>query len=180
VHGLPIETPQLRLRHFVVEDAERSMVLNAEPTTRRWLPSHVYASLSDAVEAMQYLVGCYSSPADPRLGPYVLALELARTKQLLGHVGFSPLYGEVEISYAVAEADRGHGHASAAVSCACKWLAGQFGVRKVLALTASANTPSRRLLVRTGFVHVRDETRRFQGVEQPVSHYRLDTVPRGG
>ena len=39
--SLPIHTPSLRLRCLVVEEAESMMELNAEPTTRRWLPSHV-------------------------------------------------------------------------------------------------------------------------------------------
>lgn len=173
MHGLPLETPTLRLRHFTVDDADRIMTLNSEPSTSRWLPSHVYASREEATDAMRFLVGCYSSPADPRLGPYVLALEHVGTGQLLGHVGFSPLQGEVEVSYAVAEAARGHGIGSAAVAGACQWLAGRFDVGAVLALTSSANEASRRLLARAGFVHVRDEVRPFQGgPEQLVSHYR--------
>ena len=173
MHGLPITTPALRLRHFAVEDAERIRALNAEPSTSRWLPSHVYSCLDGAVEALRFLVACYSFPADPRLGPYVLAVELARTGEVLGHVGFSPLQGEVEISYAIAEAARGHGYGATAVACACKWLAGEFRVSTILALTSSANASSRRLLARTGFVHVCDESRPFQGgPEQQVSHYR--------
>ena len=179
MHGLPIETPALRLRHFVVDDAARIMTLNAEPSTSHWLPSHVYATLDDAIDAMRFLVGCYTSAADPRLQPYGLALDLKGSGQLLGHVGFSPLQGEVEISYAVAEAARGHGYGAAAVDRACQWLAAQFGVRSVLALTSRANAPSRRLLERAGFGHVRDEARRFQGGPvQQVSRYRR--VDAGG
>lgn len=48
MNSLPIETPSLRLRHIDVEEAARMMELNGEPSTRRWLPSHVYADLSEA------------------------------------------------------------------------------------------------------------------------------------
>ncbi|MFO1414823.1 MAG: GNAT family N-acetyltransferase [Burkholderiales bacterium] len=171
MQALPIVTTHLRLRHFVVADAPRAMTLNAEPTTARWLPSHVYGSPAAAVAAIQYLVDCYRAPGDPRRGPYVLAVDELRTNELVGHVGFSPLDGEVEISYAVTEARRRQGCAAAAVACACAWIAAQFGVHTVVALTASANLPSRRLLERTGFAHDRDETRLFQGAVEQVSRY---------
>ena len=63
VNSLPINTPSLRLRHIVVEEAARMMELNGEPSTRRWLPSHVYADANAATSRMQYLISCYSSPA---------------------------------------------------------------------------------------------------------------------
>ena len=79
------------------------MSLNGEETTRRSLPSHVYSDLSQAVAALGHLINCYTSPGDAKLGPYVLGIEHRETAQLLGHVGFSPLAGEVEVSYAIAE-----------------------------------------------------------------------------
>lgn len=94
--SLPINTPSLRLRHITGEDAARMMELNGEPSTRRWLPSHVYANAQEAVERMNYLMACYASPGDPRLGPYVLAVDHIASGTLLGHVGFSPLDGDVE------------------------------------------------------------------------------------
>ena len=73
VNSLPINTPSLRLRHLVVEEAARMMELNGELSTRRWLPSHVYPDTDAAISRMHYPVSCYSSPGDPRLGPYVMA-----------------------------------------------------------------------------------------------------------
>jgi RimJ/RimL family protein N-acetyltransferase len=86
------------------------MELNGEPTTRRWLPSHVYPDLATAKARMQYLISCYSSPGDPCHGPYVLAVEHIASGALIGHVGFSPFNGEVEVSYAIAENARGRGY----------------------------------------------------------------------
>lgn len=44
MHGWPLSTSSLQLRHVVQADALEMMALNAEPSTRQWLPSHVYAS----------------------------------------------------------------------------------------------------------------------------------------
>jgi RimJ/RimL family protein N-acetyltransferase len=169
--GLPILTPSLRLRHFVLEDAPAIMALNAEASTRRWLPSHVYASVDDAVAALRFLIACYCAPGDPRRGPYVLAIDHAGTDRLLGHVGFSPLGDEVEVSYAIAEAARGKGYAAEALVHACSWIACAFAIPHVLAVTATDNLASRRALARASFAHMQDEVMMFQGAQRAVSRY---------
>ena len=169
--SLPIMSPSLRIRHIVVDEAARMMALNGEPTTKRWLPSHVYADMREATARMQYLVACYSSPGDPRLGPYVLAVEHLASGALLGHVGFSPFDSEVEVSYAIAESARRCGYGAEALLHACQWAAGRFGLPSILAITEADNEPSRRTLARAAFVHDRDMVMKFQGTESTVSRY---------
>lgn len=148
------------------------MALNGESSTRRWLPSHVYATTKEAAAAIGYLMSCYAVPGDPRLAPYVLAIEHGDERTLLGHVGFSPLGGEVEVSYAIAESARGRGYATDALVHACDWLAGAHAVTSVVAVTASENVASRRTLQRASFAHERDEVMLFQGSAEAVSRYR--------
>lgn len=171
---LPLITPALVLRRFGAGDAPRIRELNGEPSTSRWLPSHVYASLQEAHEALAFLIASYAAPGDPRRGPVVLAIEVLGTGQLIGHVGFSPLDGDVEVSYAVAEAMRARGYGAQALSHACRWACRTFGLPCVVAHTASANVASRRTLDQVGFVHLDDEVRRFQGAPEAVSRYRWD------
>lgn len=120
---------------------------------------------------MHHLISCYSSPGDPRTGPYVLAVEHLASGALLGHVGFSPFDSDVEVSYAIAEASRGRGYGSEALLHACRWAAENFDLPGLLAITESENVPSRRTLERAGFVHAADVVMQFQGSEQTVSHY---------
>lgn len=171
MHALPIETASLRIRHLVVEEAERMMELNGEESTRRWLPSHVYADTTEAVARVRFLVACYSTPGDPRLGPYVLAVEHLASGALLGHVGFSPFDADVEVSYAIAEDSRGHGYGAESLLRSCRWAAAQFSLSRILAITEAANAPSRRTLERAGFLHESDTVMTFQGTEQTVSRY---------
>lgn len=147
------------------------MELNGESSTRRWLPSHVYVDLDEATSRMQYLISCYSSPGDPRLGPYVLAVDHLASGVVLGHVGFSPLDSVVEVSYAIAEASRGHGHGAEALLTACQWAAENWNLPSLLAITEPENAPSRRTLERAAFVHVEDTTMEFQGSMATVSRY---------
>lgn len=156
------------------------MALNAEASTGRWLPSHIYSSLEDASSALGFLISCYSAPGHPQHAPYVLAVVHQATGRLLGHVGFSPLGSEVEVSYAIAEASRCHGYGTEALAHACHWLARTFNLSQVLAVTASANTPSRRVLERAGFVQAHEEVMVFQGHEQKISRYYWRTPERRG
>lgn len=178
MQGVPIRTRSLRLRPFEVDDAAAMLALNAEPSTRHWLPSHVYADLDAARAALADLIGWCRLPADPRVAPYVLAIERQCSRQLIGHVGFSPLRGEVEVSYAVAESMRGQGLGAEALDAACAWALPAFGLPALVACTAFDNRPSRRTLERAGFSHVTDEVTRFQGVEQAVSRYRRTPAAR--
>ena len=177
---LPLATASLRLRHFVLDDAAAIMALNTESSTRRWLPSHVYASLDDAIAALRFLIACYAAPGDPRHGPYVLAVERGPAGPLLGHVGFSPLDDEVEVSYAIAEAAGGHGYAAEALVHACDWIAEAYAVADVAAVTAAENLASRRTLERASFTHLHDEVMMFQGTQRIVSRYgrRADPAAR--
>ncbi len=168
----PIATPFLLLRLFVPEDAPRILALNAEPSTSHWLPSHVYADLDEARAALGYLIGCYTKPGHPAQGPYVLAVDERASGQLIGHVGFSPLDDEVEVSFAIAEAARGQGYGVEALVAACDAVGAAYGLSSILALTAAINRDSRRTLDGAGFVHERDEARTFQGTPQTVSRYR--------
>ena len=173
MQGLPLETPSLRLRHLVPDDAALFKALNAESSTRHWLASHVDPTLEDASSRLRYLISCYSAPGHPQLGPYVMAVEHKDEGKLLGHVGLSPFDDEVEVSYSIAESSRGRGYGTEALVHACNWLADAFAVSRVLALTESANVISRRLLDRPSFVRVHEAVMMFQGREQLVSRYYL-------
>ena len=169
--ALPLQTPSLVLRRFVPEDAQAMMELNGEPSTRNWLPSHFYETIAEAVAALAYLIGQYSSPGNPKAGAYVLGVADRDSGRLLGHVGFSPLGGDVEVSFAISEGARGHGYGTEALGHACLWAAQSFAIDEIVAVTASANVLSRHTLARASFVHASDEVMRFQGTEQPVSRY---------
>lgn len=127
--------------------------------------------------AMIYLMASYAEPGDPRCGPYVLAVEHLASGELLGHVGFSPIDGEVEVSYAIAESRRGHGYGTEALAQGCLWLVQTFGVTTIVAATAAANQASRRLLERVAFRLTCVDVAVFQGQQEPVARYRWTAPP---
>jgi len=169
--SLPIVTPSLRLRHFVVEDGPRILALSQEDAARRWLVSQVYRDAGHAQKVLQALISAYTEPGDPRRGPYVLAVEHRGSGSLVGHVGFSPLGEAVEIGFAMAEALQGRGLATEAVVAASRWVMASFGLAQIIGVTAADNEAARHTMARAGFGHVEDKKMIFQGTEQGVSVY---------
>jgi len=165
---LPLRTRSLLIRHLVPDDALAMLVLSNEEPSRTWLPSQVYRDHAHAVAALDYLIGHYSTTADPERGPYVLGVEHRIDGRLLGHVGFSPLDDEVEIGFSIAQDRQRQGLATEAVIAASRWVFESFELGRILGITSSANVGSKRVLERAGFVYERDRTMSFQGTEQTV------------
>lgn len=170
---LPLETRSLRLRQFVPGDAAAALILSNEESARAHLPSQVYRDLEHAISELKFLISQYSTPGNPKHGPYVLAVVHRASSSLIGHVGFSPLGQEVEIGFSVAQKYQGQGFASEALVAASRWALEAFALNRILGITSATNIASRRTLVRARFVYERDKSMRFQGTETEVSVYAL-------
>lgn len=174
---LPLCTSSLIIRLLVPGDAATLLALSREPMSRKWLPSQVYRDEAHAAAVLEHLIRAYSTPADPRRGPYVLAIEDRADDALIGHVGFSPLEEDVEIGFAIAMNRQRRGLASEAVVAACRWAFETFRLERIVAVTSAENAASRRTLQRAGFLHREDKVALFQGSETPVTVYVLAAEP---
>lgn len=168
---LPLETPSLSIRAFVPGDAAGIFRLSTEAGYRAWLPSQVYTDESQARSVLEFLIAKYSDPGDPRIGPYVLAIEHRIDRILIGHIGFSPYEEDVEIGFAIGRVYQGRGLATEAVLAGTRWALEAFGLKRILGIAAARNEASRRTLEKAGFVHEKDSHMMFQGAEQRVSVY---------
>jgi len=173
---LPFETKSLLIRPFVPEDAAVILALSKEETLRTWLPSQVYRDEAEARSAAEVLIAQYATPGDPRRGPFVLGVEHRDDRALIGHVGSSPLEGEVEIGYAIGQRYQRRGFASEAVYAASHWVLDAFGLSRILGITAIANIASRRTLARARYTLQPDRLMMHQGIEQQVSVYALERL----
>ena len=118
-------------------------ILSNEESYRTWLPSQVYRDYAHALSGLEFLISQYVAPGHPRLSPYVLAVEHRIDGALLGHVGFSPLHGEVEIGFSIAENRQARGFATEAIVGASRWAFQAFEIDRILGITAAANVASR-------------------------------------
>ena len=176
------ETRSLVLRQFVPGDAAMVFLLSNEETARTWLPSQVYRDHAHALSVLESLMRQYSTPGNPRHGPYVLAIEHRASSSLIGHIGFSPLDGEVEIGFSIAQKYQRQGFASEAIVAASRWAFRAFALDRIVGITSVANVASRRALLRARFAYEGDKLMRSQGAEQEVCVYGLssDSVHESG
>jgi ribosomal-protein-alanine N-acetyltransferase len=171
----PIETPALLLRYFVPEDAPKVFRMSRESGMKTWIPDQVYADEQTAREVLDYLIVQYRSPKAPVQAPYVLGICLREPVELIGHVGLSPLNGQVEIGYAVEEKHQGHGLASAAVTAMSEWGLQYFGLSHILGIVHHDNAASCRVLERAGFALVDETARQLHGRDGLVRTYRKES-----
>ena len=175
---LPIETASLTLRSIVPEDVPKAFQMSQEDGMRIWLPSQVYRDEAHAASVLASLTSVYSVPGDPRIGPYVLAVEVRSSGAFVGHVGFSPLFGAVEVGFFIEGTHQRRGFATEAVRAACEWASDAFSIETILGVTAAQNSASQGVLLRAGFAWQKEEVMRFQGLEQPVIFFAFTRISK--
>lgn len=92
---------------------------------------------------------------------------------MIGHVGFSPLEGDVEIGFSVARSYQGKGLATEAIVAGSRWIFEAFELDRIVAVASTQNAASRRTLAGAGFTCRGAKVMKFQGTEQDVSFYAL-------
>jgi RimJ/RimL family protein N-acetyltransferase len=176
-----LETRSLKLRPLALRDARKIFQMSQEDGIRKWIPSQVYRDERHASAVLTFLISQYRADVDPRVSPYVLGIELKSTKDLIGHVGLSPLHGEVEVGYAVERSQQGKGIATEAVHAMCNWAAAKLPNAALVGISVGENLPSQRVLLRAGFKHSGERTMHFQGTERTVlvfTYSPLAPVPK--
>ena len=147
----PIQTPSLFLRPFVPEDSAKVFIMSQESGMRDWLPDQVYKDEQTALNVLNDLIAQYDKPATPVNGPYVLAICLKHTGELIGHIGLSPKGTQVEIGYAIEKKYQKQGYASQAVTATTEWGFQHFNLTQILGIVSAENMASCKVLENTGF-----------------------------
>ena len=147
----PIVSASVTLRRFTADDGPKVFAMSQEAGLRTWLPDQVYESEARALEVVRYLIASYHDPGTPSLAPYVLGVSLNDSRELIGHVGLSPLRGQVEIGFAIEARHQGRGLACEAVGAMSEWALRRFELPRILGVVARGNEASCRVLQRAGF-----------------------------
>ena len=154
---LPIETERLLIRPFRPDDAEPLYRIHLEPAVKQWFPNESYADLAETQGAIEFFSDCV---ANEHL-PYVLAIELKETGELIGDTGMSEVEGapgETEIGYVITQAHAGKGYAAEAARAMTRFTVEAFGTATVWGRVVKGNAASCRVLEKAGYTFVRDES----------------------
>ncbi len=150
------ETERLLTRKFRLEDAKRLYEIHSEEGVGKWFPNERYADMEEAREAIRFYADCVSQA---RL-PYVLAVELKATGDLIGDTGISEVEGnadEAEIGYVISEKVSGKGYAAELVKAMTEYAASNFGINAIYGRVMHGNEASVIVLEKNGYSFVREE-----------------------
>lgn len=151
-----LETKRLRIRAFSPEDAPCLYENHLDDEVKKWFPYECYQDLQEAQDAIQFYRDCVQQK---RL-PYVLAVELKATGELIGDSGVNEVEGkpgEVEIGYIIFKAYRGKGYASELLEAMTAYLSQTFGSSVLYGRVMHGNQASARVLEKNGYTYVGEE-----------------------
>lgn len=161
-----LRTARLLLRPFLPQDLEPFIALNADPEVMRFFPA-----LRDEAETRAAMARGAASLAAVGFAPWAMDLPGA------GWIGFcglsiptfsAPFTPCVEIGWRLARAHWGQGYATEAARAALADGFARIGLRQVVAFTATANLPPRRVMDRIGMA--RDPAGDFDHPRIPAGH----------
>ena len=150
------ETEHLRIRKFVIEDAQALYENHLEEEVKKWFPNESYADIEEAQAAINF----YSDCVNNRKMPYVLAVELKETAELIGDTGVNKVEGksnEVEIGYVICKKYSGKGYATELLTAMTEYIASSFGIDVLYARVMRGNNASVRVLEKNGYIYVKEE-----------------------
>ena len=147
-----LTTSRLRLRSWRAEDLEPFAALNADPRVREFFPSlQTYQESADSVAHIRNHF--------QRRGFGLWAIEVIGGAPFIGFIGLSvpsfdaPFMPAVELGYRLAFEHWGHGYATEGSRAALAFGFATVGLREVVAMTASGNQRSRRVMEHLGMRH---------------------------
>ena len=121
------ETEHLRIRKFELDDARCLYKNHLEEEVKKWIPNESYADIEETKEAINFYIDCVNN----KHLPYVLAVELKSTGELIGDTGVNEVEGnqnEVEIGYGICKKHSGKGYAAELLMAMTKYITETFEI----------------------------------------------------
>ncbi|OEU94382.1 GNAT family N-acetyltransferase [Streptomyces oceani] len=182
-----LRTARLRLRPVRESDAEQLAALHGDPEVMRYLgPVRPISPATVRAETVPRM--CRYHPGLG--GPGYWAAESRDDGSFLGWFEYRPLAEDsgavVELGYRLRQAAWGLGYATEGARALVRTGFEEWGVRRVTANTMVVNTPSRRVLEKTGLTlrctYFQDWPEAIEGAEHGEVEYALDRAdwPRAG
>lgn len=150
------ETEHLKVRKFKIEDAQCLYENHLEEEVKKWIPNESYADIEETQDAINFYVDCVNNGHLP----YVLAVELKETCELIGDTGVNEVEeknNEVEIGYTICKKHSGKGYATELLNAMTKFIVSAFGINVLYGRVMRGNNASVRVLEKNGYVFVKEE-----------------------
>ena len=139
------ETEHLKIRKFVMEDAGDLYDNHLEEEVKRWITNESYIDMEETQRAIKFYIDCVNG----KHLPYVLAVELKESGELIGDTGVNEVEGnsnEVEIGYVICKRYSGNGYATELLKAMTEFITGTFGINTLYGRVMHGNNASVRVL----------------------------------
>ena len=150
------ETEHLIIRSFVPYDAKKLYQNHLEEALARWIPNERYQDIEEAENAIAF----YSDCVQKRTLPYVLAIVLKETNELIGDTGINMVEGkeaEAEIGFSICESVSGRGYATEALRAMTEYAMTELGIKSLSGRVLNGNSASVRVLEKSGYTFIEEE-----------------------
>lgn len=150
------ETEHLGIRKFKIEDAQCLYENHLETEVKKWIPNESYADIEETQEAINFYVNCVNN----KQLPYVLAVELKETGELIGDTGVNEVEGnldEVEIGYGICKKHSGKGYATEVLGAMSEFIVETFRINVLYGRVMHGNNASIRVLEKNGYKFLKEE-----------------------
>lgn len=127
-----------------------------EEEVKLWIPNESYADIEETQGAIEFYMDCVIK----RHLPFVLAVELKETSELIGDTGVNEVEGnqnEVEIGYTICKKYSGRGYATELVNAMTIFIVETFGITVLYGRVMKGNNASVRVLEKNGYIFVKEE-----------------------
>ena len=150
------ETERVLARKLLPEDALVLYENHAEEKVKRWFPNESYADVNEAKDAICFFGDC----VDKDQLPFVLAVQLKETGELIGDTGVSEVRGQpdaVEIGYQICDKYSGKGLATEVLKAMTEFSLKRFGAAISYGRVVHGNIASARVLEKAGYLFIEEE-----------------------
>ncbi len=150
------ETDYLRIRKFELEDAHCLYENHLEADVKKWIPNESYVDIVETQSAINFYINCVKN----NHLPYVLAVELKETGELIGDTGVNKVEGspdEVEIGYTICKKHSGKGYATELLKAMTEFIVETFGIRVLYGRVMNGNKASIKVLEKNGYEFLKEE-----------------------
>lgn len=144
-----IETPRLRLRHWLESDLPAFIAMNADPEVMRYFPETLAQADSRSLYGR-----IQQEFAERGYGPY--AVEEKNSGTFIGFIGFhwadfsAYFCPGLEILWRLNQAFWNRGYATEGAAACLAYGSGQLNIERVYSFTAVENLPSQRMMQKIG------------------------------
>lgn len=169
-----MQTTQLTLRPFRVEDAPALHAIANQPSVLKWMPDF-RSTVKETAGLIEYFTAQYPL-ANRTTARVMFAVELDSV--LIGMVGIGnkkEVDNEIEIAYFISKECAGLGYITEAAQAVCHWAFQNLQLDYLMAIVETDNLASQRVVEKCGFAKVDTRMILNSGDTQkkPFYYYRL-------